>query len=277
MASAQPLRVMTFNVRQMDGDDGAQAWEHRRELLAETIRLHQPSLLGTQEIFAEQAAFLLDRIPEFDCFGRGRFGDESDKHNKIFFDRRSFSLVDNGEAWFSKTPSIPGSSDWDIPRPRMVTWGRLHPAAGPDILMLNTHLPYGRNAGEARRQSALVLLQTIAMLPPDLPLFLTADFNAPADGEVHDLLTATLDDAWKTADEISGPEGTLHGFGRIENGRRIDWILHRNAGQTLEAETVTHTAGGLYPSDHFPVSATFLLPLEQEESVQDLHEAFPLR
>ena len=251
---------MTFNVRQMDGDDGAQAWEHRRDLLVETIRLHQPALLGTQEIFAEQTAFLLDRIPEFHCFGRGRFGDDRDKHNKIFFDRRRFSLVDCGEAWFSQTPSVPGSSDWGISRPRMVTWGRLHPAAGLDILMLNTHLPYGPNAGEARRQSTLVLLQTVATLPTDLPLFLTADFNAPADGEVYTMLTAALADAWRTARETRGPEGTLHGFGRIENGRRIDWILHRRAGLTLEAETITNTAGGLYPSDHFPVSATFLLP-----------------
>jgi endonuclease/exonuclease/phosphatase family metal-dependent hydrolase len=249
---------MTFNVRQMDGDDGAQAWEHRRDLLAETVRLHSPALLGAQEIFPEQSTFLLDRIPEFDCFGRGRFGDNRDKHNKIFFDRRRFSLIDCGETWFSRTPSTPGSSDWEIPRPRMVSWGRLHEIVGSDILILNTHLPYGRAAGEARRESALLVLRQIALLPQELPLFLIGDFNSPADGEIYGLLTGALDDAWKTAERTLGPEGTLHGFGRI-SGRRIDWVLHRNAGQTLAAETVTHTAAGLYPSDHYPVVATFLL------------------
>jgi endonuclease/exonuclease/phosphatase family metal-dependent hydrolase len=258
MEIQEPLCVMTFNVRQMDGEDGAQSWEYRKDLLAETILLHRPALLGTQEIFPEQTAFLLERIPEFDCFGRGRFGDDRDKHNKIFFDRRRFSLVDCGEMWFSRTPEIAGSNDWEIPRPRMVTWGRLRQSDGQEILALNTHLPYGRNAAEARRESALVVLQQIAALPSHLPLFLTGDFNSPADGEIHGLLTCALDDAWKTAPETSGPESTVHGFGRV-TGRRIDWILHRNAGRTLQAETVTHTADGLYPSDHYPVTATFQL------------------
>jgi endonuclease/exonuclease/phosphatase family metal-dependent hydrolase len=191
---------MTFNVRQMDGDDGAQAWEHRKELLAETIRLYQPRLLGTQEIFPEQTAFLLARIPEFASFGRGRFGDNRDKHNKIFFDRRRFALIESGELWFSRTPAVPGSCGWEIPRPRMVTWGRLRQATGPDLLMLNSHLPYGRSADEARRQSANVILQLISQLPVELPLFLTGDFNAPAGGELHSTLTAQLQDAWLSAE-----------------------------------------------------------------------------
>jgi endonuclease/exonuclease/phosphatase family metal-dependent hydrolase len=249
---------MTFNVRQMDGDDGAQSWDYRKDALAETIRLHRPALIGTQEIFPEQTDFILNCIPELDCFGRGRFGDNRDKHNKIFFDRNRFSLLESGEIWFSRTPSIPGSSDWQIPRPRMATWGRLHDADGGEILILNTHLPYGRGADEARRESTRLVLQQIAALPQHLPLFMTGDFNAPADGEIYSLLTGALLDAWKTAHHTEGPEGTVHGFGRI-TGRRIDWILHRNAGQTLSAETITHTVNGIYPSDHYPVVATFQL------------------
>jgi len=263
MADFEHLRVMSFNVLQMDVDDPTHAWEQRRDLLVDTIQMYSPALLGTQEIHLEQRAFILDKMPSFGSFGRGRFGDERDKHNSIFYDRRRFFLIDSGEQWFSRTPEVPGSSDWDIPRPRMVTWGRLRQSEGSDILILNTHLPYGRGADEARRQSALVLLKTIAMLPPGLPLFLTGDFNAPADGEVYAMLTATLADAWKTAQVTHGPVGTMHGFGKFKGSRRIDWILHRNAGLTLEAETVTHTVGGLYPSDHYPVCATFLFhPLD---------------
>jgi endonuclease/exonuclease/phosphatase family metal-dependent hydrolase len=260
MQNAACLRVMSFNVRQMDGDDGPNDWEHRKELLVETIRICSPGLLGTQEIFAEQAAFILDRLPGLQCFGRGRFGDSRDKHNLVFFDRNRFSLVDSNQLWFSETPEIAGSASWGIPRPRMVTWGRLRRAGGRDVVILNTHLPYGRGADEARRHSAKVILQVIAELPSSLTLFLTGDFNSPADGEIHGILTAGLCDAWKTAQRTRGPEGTMNGFGRVPErfaSRRIDWILHRNAGRTLEAETVTHTAGDLYPSDHYPVIASF--------------------
>lgn len=256
MAGTELLRIMTFNVRQMDGDDGAQVWEHRKELLAETILLHRPDLLSTQEIFPEQTAFLLERMPDLGSFGRGRFGDERDKHNKIFFDSRRLSLLECGESWFSHTPQVAGTSDWEIPRPRMVSWGRLRTSAGAEILILNTHMPYGRSADRARREAARIVLEQIASLPMELPLFLTGDFNSPPEGEVHGLFTARLEDAWKTARERRGPEGTLHGFGKT-TGRRIDWILSRNTGPALAAETVTHTAGGLYPSDHYPVIATF--------------------
>lgn len=259
--SATRLRVMSFNVRQMDGEDGPNDWEHRKDLLVETLRMYPPDLLGTQEIFAEQASFIVENIPSLQHFGRGRFGDNRHMHNMVFFDRNRFSLVDTGELWFSLTPEVPGSLSWEIPRPRMVTWGRLRPPAGSDVLILNTHLPYGRGSDEARHHSALIVLKAIAQLPADLPLFLTGDFNAPADDGIYMmLLSAGLQDAWKTAQTTIGPEGTLNGFGRIPEGsvsKRIDWILHRNAGQTLEATTITHKSGDLYPSDHYPVLAVF--------------------
>jgi endonuclease/exonuclease/phosphatase family metal-dependent hydrolase len=141
----------------------------------------------------------------------------------------------------------------------MVTWGRLGQRNGPDVLILNTHMPYGRDADEARRQSALVVLRTIQSLPRDLPLFLTGDFNSPVDEEIYAMFTAHLRDAWKTAAQTRGPEGTLHGFGRFQGRRRIDWILYRNVDKTLESETISHTWGDRYPSDHYPVSATFIL------------------
>lgn len=258
MPVSEPLKVMTFNVRQMNADDGAQAWQYRKEVLAETIRAYAPSLLGTQETFEEQTAFLLASLPSYAAFGRGRYGDASDEHNKIFYDRHRFSLLESGELWFSQTPEVPGSSDWEIPQPRMMTWGKLHDRSGADILILNTQLPHGRHADEARRQSALLVLHRISALSESLPLFLTGDFNAPAGGEVHEMLTSTLQDSWTTAPKKRGATTTCHGFGKF-HGSRIDWILHRNAGRTVSAETIAHRRNGLYPSNHYPVMATFLL------------------
>ena len=44
--AAQTLRVMTFNVRLPSPDDGANRWEHRRDLMVRTIRrlASQPAL-----------------------------------------------------------------------------------------------------------------------------------------------------------------------------------------------------------------------------------------
>jgi endonuclease/exonuclease/phosphatase family metal-dependent hydrolase len=256
------LRVMTFNVRQMDGDDGKHEWEHRKDVLIETIRMRQPTLLGTQETWDAQTAYILTHLPEYRAFGRGRYGDARDKHNKVFYDPERVQLLDTGEIWISKTPDVPGSSDWEIPSPRMITWGLLRLDNTVDVMALNTHFPYGRGAAadEARRQTARLILEKIAELPPGLPIILTGDFNAKPDGEVYQMLQPALKDAWTTAGHSSGPAGTVHGFGRFEGGR-VDWILYRHVEQVLAVETLTHTAEGLYPSDHYPVCATFDLGL----------------
>jgi endonuclease/exonuclease/phosphatase family metal-dependent hydrolase len=250
------VRVMTFNVRQMDGDDGAQSWEHRKDVFVDTIRLNRPVLLGAQEIFAEQSAYILQRVPTLRCFGRGRFGDDRDKHNSIFYDPNQFSLLDRGEIWISKTPEIPGSSDWDIPRPRMISWGILRDSDDRELFIMNTHFPYGRSANEARRQTVRLIREKLETLAEDLPILLTGDFNAPAGQEIYGLLTEDLRDCWTTAGIRIGPEETVHSFGRFKGGR-IDWILYRNMGNVLSAETITYTSNGLYPSDHYPVSAEF--------------------
>lgn len=111
-----------------------------------------------------------------------------------------------------------------------MTWGilRLH---GTDhrCAILNTHLPYEKTGEEARLQSAGLIVDKRAEFPPDLPLFLTGDFNALPDSPIHSLLTSELHDAWLTAEHTTGPAGTLHGFGRTSAERRLDWILYRNA------------------------------------------------
>ncbi len=250
------LRVMTFNVRQIDADDGVHGWEFRKDLLVDTIRLYRPELLATQETFTEQADYILAHRAEFAAFGSGRYGDHRDKHNTIFYDWRQMELVETGDIWISTTPEIPGSSDWDIPKPRMITWGKLRLADGCAMVAMNVHFPYGREADEARRQTARLIREKLSSFPSGMPIVLTGDFNTAPGGEVHTLLTQDVEDAWVSAVRRIGPDGTLHGFGRIL-GRRLDWVLHRNLGRVLEAETVTHTAGGLYPSDHYPVCVLF--------------------
>jgi endonuclease/exonuclease/phosphatase family metal-dependent hydrolase len=250
------LKVMTFNVRQMDGDDGPQSWPFRKDALIETIQLAGPAILGTQETWDEQSAYVLDRFPDYRAFGTGRFGDTRDKHNKVFYDTGRLALLDTGDFWISETPDVPGSKAWDIPSPRMVTWGRMKLDGALEFVLLNTHFPYGRGADEARRQTARLVLEHIAKLPPSLPVVFTGDFNARPGGEVYNALTAVLHDAWTDAAHTSGPEGTVHGFGRFPAGARVDWILYRHCARVLDAETVTHTSGGLYPSDHYPVAAT---------------------
>ena len=248
---------MSFNVRQPDGDDGPNNWEFRRDMLVETILETAPDVIGTQELFDLQAEYILERLPQYRWFGTGRFGDHRDKHVGIFYRAEYLRPLSAGDFWLSETPEVPGSSSWNIIRPRQVTWGLFETAGGTLFQMYNTHFPYRREEQQARSNTATLLLERIAALNPTLPVILTADFNSPAEGEIYGRLTETLRDAWIAAATRRGPEGTLNGFGRATGGRRIDWILYRGPWSVTHAETVARSCDGIYPSDHYPVMAVF--------------------
>jgi len=251
------LRVMTFNVRQPDQDDGPDGWEQRRDLLVDTILEIDPDVIGTQELFLLQAEYIQQRTSRYEWFGQGRFGDHQDKHVGIFYRNDRLRLTSHGDVWLSDTPEIPGSSSWNIIRPRQLTWGEFEADGAGLFQVFNTHFPYRSIEQEARVNTARLIAARLAGVSATTPVVLTADFNSPADGEVYRLLSSDFRDAWRDTPRRAGPDGTLNGFGRHTSDRRIDWILYRGAWRVIQAETVTTSRDGRYPSDHFPVVATF--------------------
>lgn len=252
------LRVMTFNVRQPDEADGPNAWPHRRDLAAEVIRMAAPDVIGTQELHVEQARDLEARLPEFTWFGRGRYGDDRDKHVGIFVDRTRVRVRAHGDRWFSATPDEPGSRAWGIDKPRHLTWGVLDVDGVGPLTVINTHFPYRADQGEARYHAACLVIETAQALGAHGPVVVTGDFNAPAGSPVHQLLRGVFDDAWERAEVRLGGDGTVHGFGARPATQRIDWILFRAPWAVRDACTVTFARQGRYPSDHYPVTATFV-------------------
>jgi len=248
---------MTFNVRQPDKNDGPDGWEARKDALVEMILARDPDVIGTQELFLLQADYIQRHAPQYAWFGSGRFGDHEDKHVGIFYKKDRVRVSSKADFWLSETPDVPGSSSWDIIRPRQLTWGAFEVEGFGRFTLFNTHFPYRAVEEESRLKSALLVRNRIAAAAQSGPAILTADFNASAGGEIHQLLLNDFRDAWGDAQVRCGPEGTLNGFGKIASSRRIDWILYRGALRVLDAETVTDRPDGRYPSDHFPVIATF--------------------
>lgn len=257
-AAAETLRVMTFNVRYPSKGDGENVWERRKELLAATIREKNPDVFGTQELYHEQGEYIVAQLPEYAWFGVSRRGNRTDEHMGVFYKKDALKLVESGNFWLSETPETPGSMSWDVSLPRMVTWGLFETRGGRRFYFYNTHLPHRREDAAARVKCAELIAERIGKLGGKTPLILTGDFNAPAGGEVYQVLTARLKDAWKAAGERrTGPEGTFNGFKGTTTGPRIDWILFSGPLLVEEAETVTRNDNGRYPSDHFPVFVRF--------------------
>lgn len=255
--SSADLRVLSFNVRYPNPDDGANVWPQRRDLLIETLRGLDADLIGTQELFASQGDEIVARLPQYRWFGLSRRGDRTDEHMGVFYRHQKLKLMESGNFWLSTTPDRPGSSDWEMSLPRMATWGLFEDKTGQRFYYFNTHFPHRKEDAEARVQCAKVLM---SRLPKDVPVILTGDFNTGVDSDAYKEIAAQLQDAWRTAPRRSGPTGTFHGFTGKPGADRIDWILFRGPWKVRQVDTVTRNDNGRFPSDHFPVLAVLTIP-----------------
>src|SRR6056297_1848712 len=128
--SADPLRVMSFNVRFGTANDGENRWELRTDLVKSVISEFAPDLMGTQELLQFQADFIVEQFPDYGYFGRTRMLDP-DEQCGIFYRTSRFDWLAGGHFWLSETLHVPASKSWDSSLPRMASWVLLYdkPAA----------------------------------------------------------------------------------------------------------------------------------------------------
>jgi endonuclease/exonuclease/phosphatase family metal-dependent hydrolase len=256
-----PFRVMSFNIRTAEADDGPNGWTLRRDLVVETIHAQQPDILGLQEVVATQAAELRAALPGYGFVGAGRDdGAEQGEFVPIFYRRERFTLVDCGHFWLSAHPEVAGSVGWDAALPRLATWVRLRFNDAPwmEVEAINVH--FDHRGVRARVESAKLLRRVVESLG-GRPVVVLGDFNCAPGSMAYQVLTRDSGNWAELADTqprsaASFAAGTFHGFtGKPEAGR-IDWILVNRTFEPVESGIDRSQRDGRYPSDHFPVTAT---------------------
>jgi endonuclease/exonuclease/phosphatase family metal-dependent hydrolase len=258
-AAEAPVRVMSYNIRYANTNDGANAWNHRKDFLAETIKAFNPDLLGTQETLARQRDDLAARLEGYTVFAAGRDdGREAGEMMAVFYRTSRFEKLDSGHFWLSETPEVAGSKSWDSSLPRMVTWLKLRDRTDPavPIAFFNTH--FDHRGPKARVESARLLHKKLAELGKGCRIILTGDFNSGEGSEPYTtLFGAPLIDSYRRAhpSKESG-EGTTTGFKAGASSRaRIDWIGCSPDWEVEEAGIVHAARDGRTPSDHHAVTA----------------------
>lgn len=274
---AEPVRVMSFNIRYGTANDGVNHWDRRREFLRDTIQAFDPDLLGTQETLGFQRDWLSGELPGYGVLGVGRDdGQDRGEMMALYYREARFEKIDGGHFWLSETPEQVGSKSWDSSLPRMVTWVRLKDRQAPEarpILFFNTH--FDHRGSEARAQSAALIRRRLLEKGKDDSLVVTGDFNDGDGGEPHRQLFADLEgtaspvvDTFRVKHFQPGPnDGTFTEFlAKNTGGPRIDWIAASRDWQIEDAAIDRTAREGRTPSDHFPVTA---LLRRNETSSQD--------
>ena len=259
--STASFRVMTYNVRFDQIEDGKNQWSFRKDRLINLIQYYAPDLFGVQEPLPQQVADLKVALPAFDEYGVGRDdGVNQGEFNTIFYRSARFELLDKGTFWLSETPEIPGCRGWDADRTRICGWVKLcDRQTQQSLYYFNTH--FDHIGSTARLESARLLLARIKRVADSkTSVILTGDFNTgPESDPYHTILTnSPLQDAKNlTETPHQGPNGTWATFFVAHGlGDRIDYIFvtPQNT-RVLKHAILTDSDTECYPSDHLPVLA----------------------
>lgn len=262
------LKIMSYNIRYDNPDDGINSWTNRKEFVSSLIAFHGADIVCIQEGLAHQVRYLQETLEGFDYCGKGRDdGREAGEFSAIFYDRRMADLLANSTFWLSPTPSRP-SKGWDAALPRIVTWAHFRSrTTGRSFFVFNTHFDH---RGEiARRESARLLLERIREIAGGQPAIVAGDFNSAEEDSSYRILLLPSPGVPRLRDSFlvsrlphHGMVSTFTGFDArtLEPGQRIDHIFVSDGVTVLRHGTLTDFRDGRFPSDHLPVFVELILP-----------------
>ena len=257
MKTTDILRVMTFNLRSENQNDGINRFFNRSFRVLEAIRREAPDLIGFQEATNEMRAFLREQLSQYVVLGCGRNRAYDGEGIPIAFREDQFELIEFQTKWLSDTPDISGSRlGFDQSKyPRIYVCAKLRRLADNKIIaFVNTHTDH--EGQRARVQETLQLLEVMRNIQADV-ILLTGDLNAMPDSEEIRMLTA--DANLKLIDASASLSGSFHNFGRRIPAWKIDYIF--STIPCSECHLVEDApVDGVYISDHNPVVA--FIPME---------------
>ncbi len=248
--------TLTFNLRFGLAEDGENNWEHRKKALPALFKEFRPDFIGVQEAMDFQIDYLTELLIGYEYIGK-RSPAPSYWQNNIIFFKNEWTLTMYRHRFLSRTPTVPSKladSRW----PRQCTIGMFNCGCN-GLICINTHFDFAENV---QTDSAVIILEQLAELPPDVPAVLLGDFNCTPQQKCHRVFTgespkSSLGGPWFKNAATKPYPGTYHGFNGQADGEHIDWILYRGRIVPITYKVVTGTFEGIYPSDHYPVYAEF--------------------
>lgn len=260
------IKVMTWNIRYDNPEDGNNQWSFRKDALSAEIQNQLPDILGVQEALHNQMKDMRRRLRGYKSIGVARDnGKKEGEYSAIFYKKKQLKAIRCGTFWLSETPYVPGSRGWDAACNRVVTWTEFEQrASGRRFLAMNTHFDHVGDTAQV--ESAMLLINKAAELAGELPVIVTGDFNVTDKSRAYRILTYSeneivLSDTRKRADaDVTGPDFSFTGFDQNLNPTDIiDFIFASWNVKVISSEIPEFDINMPYISDHLPVIAVLEL------------------
>ncbi len=257
---AQSHKVMTYNIRYDNPNDGENQWSKRKGFLSNQITYNDPDVFGIQEGLQHQVQYLDSIFIEYDYIGVGRDdGKTKGEYSAIFYNKEKLNILNEGTFWLSETPNEI-SVGWDASMERICTYGLFkNKKSSEQFWVFNAH--FDHIGKKAREKSAALILQKITELNTNnLPVIVMGDFNLKPDTKPIQLFSKALNDTKQVSvSKPFGPTGTYNGFNFNKPvSDRIDYIFTSKENiKVLKYTVLSDNVDCKYPSDHLPVIIEF--------------------
>ena len=245
------MKIVTFNIRFNNPNDGEFSFDHRKEEIISRINAEQPDVIGFQEVRDDVQPWLEEHLPDYTWVGHGRTADLTGEHCPILFRKDKFKMRAFECFWLSDTPDVPGSK-FEVQGYHARICNMLclyHIEEGKSIRVYNTHLCNA--TAEARKKGLELILAKIDALNTSerMPAFIMGDLNAEPHFEEFAPIAARTD----YKDVTSHIPATFHGFFK-EPPEKIDYIFVNDMVKPIECVIWESEEGHICLSDHYPIS-----------------------
>ncbi len=263
------LRLATYNIHFLDVslggrlDWGPLNWENRRNAVDHVVKSLDADLIAFQEVESYQGDDPTERNDQKDWLSeRGQeyavaaCGDPPVFPNSqpIFYRSEKFRLLDEGFEYFSPGNGRLSSISRFAGYPDVVTWARFADrSSGKKFRVFNLHLHF-LNARQ-RQKSALQVTKLVrAAQQSGDTVFVLGDLNAKTNSPTGQILRSG------GIEFVESSGSTFHFNVGLNISSPIDHVLHSaDAIAVGEARVIRDRPGRIWPSDHYPVVADFIL------------------
>lgn len=265
---AEPIRVMSFNIRYNNPEDGINAWPNRKQHVANMIaEIHKADAAGLQEVKYDQLMDLVNLLPDtYSYVGVGR-GDgwQDDEYSCIFYRNDKLELIATNTFWLAENPEMPGMVSWDSAITRIVTWAKFkQKSSGKEFFHFNTH--FDHRGRDARVESAKLIVNKTRAIAKNTPCVITGDFNVSENSIPYAILSGKesagdvtsdfKDGRYVSKNGHEGPTASTTSWDEMrEPETRIDYVFIRNGFEVVSHKILDDRFDGRFPSDHLPVLA----------------------
>ncbi|MCF6312969.1 MAG: endonuclease/exonuclease/phosphatase family protein [Verrucomicrobiales bacterium] len=256
-AQADPIKAMSFNIRNGMVNDGANHWDKRKAMLFEVIRKYSPDVLGLQEAWDFQIEQMLAALPEYEVVGYGSEGKGVKAgSSRVFYKKSKFDIQEVKTFWLSDTPDVPSAS-WGNSYKRACTQLKLtNKQNRQSFYVYNTH--FDHQSQQSRLKSAKFMIETMAARRSADPVIFMGDLNAgissPEIKHLQENAQLTLVDTHFVVHPKDKNIGTFTAFQFGQFKEKIDYIfVEKGKAKVSKSIIIRDSTNERYPSDHFPI------------------------